>query len=94
MSTVADLASRFVDPKGVAWQKTPYPGIEFKPLLVDKSKGVRNVVVSIAGVPGAPKPPPTTARLDQKSCVFIPHVQALPDRQRLLCHHCAQRDAP
>ena len=48
MSTVADLASRFVDPKDVAWQQTPYPGIEFKPLLVDKPSGIMTLLMRMA----------------------------------------------
>ena len=47
-------------------------------LLVDKSGGVRNVVVSLVGVPAGAKPAPVPGKLDQNKCQFSPHVQALP----------------
>lgn len=53
-------------------------------LLLDGAGGVRNVVVSLVGVAGAPKPPPGTAHLDQKGCMFLPHVQAVPSASTLL----------
>lgn len=63
MSTVADLASRFVDPKDAAWQKTPYPGIEFKPLLVDKASGVMTLLMRMA--PGARLPDHEHVEIEQ-----------------------------
>lgn len=47
-------------------------------LLLDGAGGVQNAVVSLADVPGGAKPPPGTAKLDQKQCQFVPHVQAAP----------------
>jgi anti-sigma factor ChrR (cupin superfamily) len=63
MSTVADLASRFVDPKDVAWQQTPYPGIEFKPLLVDKPSGIMTLLMRMA--PGARLPDHEHVEIEQ-----------------------------
>ena len=48
MNQVMDLASRFVDVERLAWQKTPFPGIEFKPLLVDKPSGVMTLLMRMA----------------------------------------------
>jgi hypothetical protein len=36
----AALASRFVDPENLPWEKTRYPGIEQKVLLVDPKTGL------------------------------------------------------
>jgi len=36
----AALASRFVDPQDLPWEKTRYPGIEQKVLLVDQKTGL------------------------------------------------------
>lgn len=63
MNTVADLASRFVDPESVAWQKTPYAGIEFKPLLVDKPSGVMTLLMRMA--PGARLPDHEHVEIEQ-----------------------------
>ncbi|HZM32931.1 MAG TPA: cupin domain-containing protein [Burkholderiales bacterium] len=54
MNTVADLASRFVDAERLAWQNTPYAGIEFKPLLVDKASGLMTLLLRMA--PGTKLP--------------------------------------
>jgi hypothetical protein len=46
-------------------------------LLVAADHGLANVVVSVA-VPGAKRPAPTEVHVDQKSCEYVPHVQAAP----------------
>jgi len=47
-------------------------------VLVDKSGGLANVVVSLKDVKFAGKPAPTAnAALDQRQCRYFPHVQAL-----------------
>ena len=35
------MASRFVDVASLPWQKTAYPGVEAKTLLVDKARRIR-----------------------------------------------------
>ena len=63
MSTVTDLASRFVDPKSLQWQKTPFAGIEFKPLLVDKASGVMTLLMRMA--PGVKLPDHEHVEIEQ-----------------------------
>jgi plastocyanin len=47
-------------------------------VVVDKSGGLANVVVSLKDAKAAGKPAPTpNAALDQKQCRYFPHVQAL-----------------
>ncbi len=43
-----------------------------------ESKGVRNVVVSLVDIAEGKKIEATTAVLDQKECLFMPHVLAVP----------------
>lgn len=43
-------------------------------LVVGSDKGIENAVVSVAGLKGAPPKPATPATIDQKGCVFRPHV--------------------
>jgi anti-sigma factor ChrR (cupin superfamily) len=40
MNVRSELASRFVDVPNMPWEKTAYPGVVQKTLLVDKSTGV------------------------------------------------------
>jgi len=63
MSQVADLASRFVDAGRLAWQKTPYAGIEFKPLLVDKPSGLMTLLLRMA--PGTKLPDHEHVEIEQ-----------------------------
>ena len=44
-------------------------------LIVSADRGIKNAVVSVAGVKGKPQGSPT---LDQKGCVFAPHVVVVP----------------
>jgi plastocyanin len=44
-------------------------------LVVSSDRGIKNAVVSVQGVKGKPE---TTASLDQKGCVFTPHVVLVP----------------
>jgi len=43
-----------------------------------ESKGVKNVVVSLVDIASGKKIETTTATLDQKECLFTPHVLAIP----------------
>ncbi|MBI4572419.1 MAG: hypothetical protein HY713_03920, partial [candidate division NC10 bacterium] len=43
--------------------------------LVSRDGDLANVVVTIEGAPAAYRPPQTTAVLDNRECVFVPHVQ-------------------
>jgi anti-sigma factor ChrR (cupin superfamily) len=51
---LAPLASRFVDIAALPWEKTVYPGVEAKTLLIDKSSGLLTVLLKMA--PGAKLP--------------------------------------
>src|SRR5437763_1551992 len=51
MNVRAELASRFVDVENLPWEKTRYPGIEQKTLLVDKGSGLLTTLMRMA--PGA-----------------------------------------
>jgi anti-sigma factor ChrR (cupin superfamily) len=48
------LASRFVDVERLPWEKTAYPGIETKTLLVERETGLMTLVLRMA--PGARLP--------------------------------------
>ena len=48
------LASRFVDVAALPWEKTAYPGIEAKTLLLDRASGLLTVLLKMA--PGARLP--------------------------------------
>ena len=48
------LASRFVDIAVLPWEKTVYPGVEAKTLLVDRASGLLTVLLRMA--PGAKLP--------------------------------------
>jgi plastocyanin len=43
-------------------------------LVVGADKGVQNAVVSVDGLKGAPPKPSSAPAIDQKGCVFHPHV--------------------
>ena len=49
-------------------------------LLLSSNSGIRNVVVSLHGVPAGSKPPANGApvKMDQKQCVFVPRVVVVP----------------
>ena len=49
-------------------------------LVLSSANGIRNVVVSLDGVPvGSKAPaPPVPAKMDQKQCVFVPRVVVVP----------------
>jgi anti-sigma factor ChrR (cupin superfamily) len=63
MTQVTDLASRFVDVERLPWQKTPFAGIEFKPLLVDKASGVMTLLMRMA--PGVKLPDHEHVEIEQ-----------------------------
>ncbi len=48
------LASRFVDVAALPWQRTIYPGVEAKTLLLERSTGLLTVLLKMA--PGAKLP--------------------------------------
>lgn len=53
---------------------------EAEDLVLSSSNGIRNVVVSLHGVPANSKAPvsPATVKMDQKQCVFVPRVVVVP----------------
>lgn len=51
---LAPLMSRFVHVADMAWEKTKFPGVETKTLLLDKSTGLLTVLLRMA--PGAKLP--------------------------------------
>jgi anti-sigma factor ChrR (cupin superfamily) len=51
---LAPLASRFVEVAALPWQKTRFPGVETKVLLVDRESGLLTALVKMA--PGAKLP--------------------------------------
>jgi anti-sigma factor ChrR (cupin superfamily) len=53
-SKLPPLASRFVDVAALPWQKTIYPGVEAKTLLLERSSGLLTVLLKMA--PGAKLP--------------------------------------
>jgi anti-sigma factor ChrR (cupin superfamily) len=57
------LASRFVDVARLPWEKTSYPGIESKTLLVDRSTGLLTMLMKMA--PGARLPDHEHVQIEQ-----------------------------
>jgi anti-sigma factor ChrR (cupin superfamily) len=57
------LASRFVDPQDLPWEKTRYPGIEQKVLLVDQKTGLFTALMRMA--PGAHLPDHEHVKIEQ-----------------------------
>ena len=53
-ATLAPLASRFVEVASLPWEKSPYPGVETKTLVVDRTTGVLTMLLRMA--PGAKLP--------------------------------------
>ena len=51
---LSELASRFVDVHELPWEKTRYPGIETKTLLIDRESGLITALLKMA--PGAKLP--------------------------------------
>ena len=63
MSQAVDLASRFVDVARLPWQKTPFAGIEFKPLLVERASGLMTLLMRMA--PGTKLPDHEHVEIEQ-----------------------------
>jgi hypothetical protein len=59
----ANLASRFVDVANLSWEKTRFPGIEQKTLLIDKSTGLLTALMRMA--PGARLPQHQHVKIEQ-----------------------------
>jgi len=59
----AELASRFVDVQALPWEKTRYPGIEQKVLLVDPKTGLFTALMRMA--PGAHLPDHQHVKIEQ-----------------------------
>ena len=59
----AELASRFVDVQNVSWEKTRYPGIEQKTLLIDRGTGLLTALMRMA--PGAHLPEHEHVKIEQ-----------------------------
>jgi len=57
------LASRFVDVESLPWEKTRFPGIEQKTLLIDKSTGLLTALMRMA--PGARLPDHQHVKIEQ-----------------------------
>jgi hypothetical protein len=53
-------------------------------LMLGSDHGLANAVVSVVGVAGAPKPSPVKASIDQNTCAYVPHVQAVPVGSKLV----------
>jgi anti-sigma factor ChrR (cupin superfamily) len=53
-ASLPPLASRFVDVERLPWEKTAYPGIETKTLLVERETGLMTMLLRMA--PGATLP--------------------------------------
>jgi anti-sigma factor ChrR (cupin superfamily) len=58
-----ELASRFVDVPSLPWEKTRFPGIEQKTLLVDKSTGLLTALMKMA--PGVRLPDHQHVKIEQ-----------------------------
>ena len=58
-----DLASRFIDAPNLPWEKTRFPGIEQKTLLVDKSTGLLTALMKMA--PGVRLPDHQHVKIEQ-----------------------------
>ena len=57
------LASRFIDAPNLPWEKTRFPGIEQKTLLIDKSTGLLTALMKMA--PGVRLPDHQHAKIEQ-----------------------------
>jgi len=57
------LASRFVDVPGLPWEKTRFPGIEQKTLLMDRSSGLVTALMRMA--PGVHLPDHEHVKIEQ-----------------------------
>jgi anti-sigma factor ChrR (cupin superfamily) len=57
------LASRFVDVEALPWQKTRYPGVETRTLLVDRDRGLLTMLMKMA--PGARLPDHEHVEIEQ-----------------------------
>lgn len=59
-------------------QTCGHEGKQSEELVINgETKGIKNVVVSLVDIAAGKKAEATTAALDQKECVFIPHVLAV-----------------
>jgi len=59
----SELASRFVDVASLPWEKTRYPGVEQKTLLVEKETGLLTALMRMA--PGAKLPDHEHVKIEQ-----------------------------
>ena len=57
------LSSRFVDVERLPWEKTRYPGVETKTLLVDRKSGLLTLLMKMA--PGARLPDHEHVEIEQ-----------------------------
>src|SRR5437868_12443059 len=63
MNRRAELASHFLDVENMPWEKTRYPGIEQKTLLVDPASGLLTALMRMA--PGARLPDHEHVKIEQ-----------------------------
>ena len=59
----APLASRFMDVENLPWEKTRYPGVEQKTLLVDRATGLLTALMKMA--PGVKLPDHQHVKIEQ-----------------------------
>ena len=62
-ATLPPLASRFVDAAGLPWEKTRFPGVETKTLLVERKTGLLTLLLKMA--PGARLPDHEHVQIEQ-----------------------------
>ena len=63
MNVRSELASRFVDVPNMPWEKTAYPGVTQKTLLVDKATGLITALMKME--PGASLPDHEHVKIEQ-----------------------------
>ncbi|HJV11802.1 MAG TPA: cupin domain-containing protein [Burkholderiales bacterium] len=63
MNVRTELASRFIDVENMPWEKTRYPGVEQKTLLVDKETGLLTALMRMA--PNAKLPDHEHVKIEQ-----------------------------
>jgi anti-sigma factor ChrR (cupin superfamily) len=60
---MSELASRFIDVASLPWERTRYPGVEQKTLLVEKETGLLTALMRMA--PGARLPDHEHVKIEQ-----------------------------
>ena len=80
MNVRSELASRFVDPENMPWEKTRYPGVEQKTLYLQKETGMFTALMRMA--PGAKLPDHEHVQIEQtyvlEGSLMCPEGECLP----------------